>query len=271
MVPARLYVADSFNHTIRKITAGGVVTTLAGLAGSQGNVDATGSAARFNAPAALAVDNAGTTIYVADSQNQTIRQVTSGGVVTTLAGSGPGWLDGTGTAAKFFGPQGIALDETGNLFVVDNGSNVVRKIAPGAVVTTIAGDPFQIGADDGGYSRFNAPTAVAVDSHGSVYVADTHNNAIRTSAPIRSSGGDFDNDGKSDLTIYRPGSGTWYVNTSGSGHTQSAAINWGLGRRHPRTRRLRWRRRPRLRDLPPVDGHLVGVDLHLRLQVLSVV
>jgi DNA-binding beta-propeller fold protein YncE len=229
-----LYVADGANHAIRKITAGGVVTTLAGTLGTSGYVDGTGAAARFNNPFAVAVDNAGTTIYVADSSNNSIRQVTSAGVVTTLAGNGPasgGWLDGTGTAAQFATPRGIALDGTGNLFVVDGGSNVIRKIAPGAVVTTVAGSPFKIGAEDGLVEvrvRFNFPTAIAVDSNGCVYVADTRNNTIRTSAPPRSNGGDFDNDGKSDLTIYRPGSGTWYINKSGSNYTQYVAINWGL-------------------------------------------
>jgi DNA-binding beta-propeller fold protein YncE len=228
-----LYIADTGNNTIRKITAGGVVTTLAGLAGSPGYLDGTGSAARFSAPMAVAVDAAGANIYVADSVNHSIRQITSAGVVTTLAGIGPsggaGEVDGTGSAARFAGPQGIALDGIGNLFVVDNASSVIRKIAPGAVVTTVAGNPFNIGAHDGSNSTFNNPVAVAVDSHGAIYVADARNNAIRTSAPIRYDGGDFDNDGKSDLTIYRPGSGTWYVSTSGSGYTQSAAINWGLG------------------------------------------
>ena len=202
-----LYVADSNNHTIRKITAGGVVTTFAGQAGAPGFVDGTGSAARFNFPNGLAVDSTGI-LYVADSANQSIRQVTAAGVVTTLAGGGPtnpGWLDATGTAARFSNPVGMAVDSTGILYVSETGSNAIRKIAAGAVVTTVAGDPFRIGADDGGYTRFNGPQGVAVDAHGAVYVADSRNNSIRTSAPPRNNLGDFDNDGKSELTIYRPG------------------------------------------------------------------
>ncbi len=207
-----LYVGDSGNSTIRKITAGGVVTTLAGQAGvAPGFVDGTGSAARFNNPQGIAVDSAGV-LFVADSNNQSIRQVTAAGVVTTLAGGGPasgGWLDATGTAARFSGPRGIAVDSTGTLYVSDSGSNTIRKITAGAVVTTVAGDPFWTGADDGGYTRFNSPQGVAVDAHGSVYVADNRNNSIRTTAPLRGNLGDFDNDGKAELTVFRPGTGTW--------------------------------------------------------------
>ena len=225
-----LYVVDSNNQTIRKITAGGVVTTLVGQVGVSGFVDGTGSAARFNFPQGITVDSTGT-MYLADTSNQSIRQVTAAGVVTTLAGGGPasgGWLDATGTAARFSNPQGIAVDSTGNLYVSDSGSNTIRKITAGAVVTTVAGDPFWAGADDGGYTRFNLPQGVAVDAHGAVYVADARNNTIRTSAPFRYNIGDFDNDGKADLTIYRPGSGTWFINKSGSNYTSSLVINWGL-------------------------------------------
>ena len=98
-----VYVADTCNHTIRKVTPAGVVTTLAGLAGSAGSADGTGSAARFNYPAGVAVDSAGN-VYVADTDNNTIRKVTPAGmVVTTLAGMAGnyGSADGTGSAARF--------------------------------------------------------------------------------------------------------------------------------------------------------------------------
>ena len=156
------------------------------MAGLSGNSNGTGSAARFNRPQGVAVDTTGT-VYVADTGNNTIRQITPAGVVTTLAGLAGsfGSLDGTGSAARFGGPQGIALDGTGTLYVADTGSSTIRKITAGAVVTTIAGCPGCIGTDNWG--RFNMPAGIAVNAKGDLYVADTRNNTIRTTAPIPSS------------------------------------------------------------------------------------
>ena len=181
------YVADTNNHTIRKITPGGVVTTFAGLAGQPpGNIDGTGSAARFNSPRGVAVNAAGT-VYVADTNNNTIRQITAAGVVTTLAGQAGafGNNDGTGSAARFGQPQGIAVDDTGTLYVADTNNHTIRKVTAGGVVTTIAGCPGCIGAEN--WDRFNTPQGIAVNAKGDLYVADTRNNTIRTTAPMRSS------------------------------------------------------------------------------------
>src|SRR5213593_3736548 len=106
-----VYVADSGNSTIRKITPDGTVTTLAGSAGQSGSADGTGSAARFNNPRGVAVDSVGN-VYVADTSNATIRKVTPAGAVTTLAGlaGSGGSADGTGSAARFLDPSGVAVD-----------------------------------------------------------------------------------------------------------------------------------------------------------------
>ncbi|MCX6908003.1 MAG: hypothetical protein NTY01_08170, partial [Verrucomicrobia bacterium] len=126
-----VFVADYHNHTVRKVTAEGVVTTLAGLAGNPGSADGTGSAARFNGPYGLAVDSAGN-VFVADLYNHTIRKVSAAGVVTTLAGSAgnPGSADGTGSAARFNGPGGVAMDSAGNMFVADVWNHTIRKVTP---------------------------------------------------------------------------------------------------------------------------------------------
>ena len=177
-----VYVADRANDEIREITPSGVVTTLAGSAGQTGSSDSTGSAARFYWPTGVAVDSAGN-IYVADSDNDELRKISSSGVVTTLAGSATqtGSSDGTGSAARFYDPNGVALDATGNLYVADAKNDEIRKITPAGAVTTLAGSVGQIGSSGGTGStaRFDYPTGVAVDSAGNIYVADFYNDEAR--------------------------------------------------------------------------------------------
>ena len=173
-----VFVADLSNDTIRKITPAGVVMTLAGQAGMTGSVDGSGSQARFNAPHGVATDHAGN-VYVSDSANGTIRKITPGGVASTLAGL-PGYsgnTDGNGHDARFGNPQGLAVDNQGNIYVADTGNNTVRKITPLGVVTTLAGLAGAGGA--GADARFNSPGGVAADSAGNVYVADTNNHTVR--------------------------------------------------------------------------------------------
>jgi len=171
-----VYVADAGNHRIRKISAAGVVTTLAGS--TFGYLDGTGAAARFNFPEGVAVDADGN-VYVADAGNHRIRKITAAGVVTTLAGSTFGYLDGTGAAARFNFPSGVAVDAAGNVYVADAGNDRIRKVTAAGVVTTLAGSTLGFADCTGAAARFNFPFGVAVDAAGNVYVADAQNNRIR--------------------------------------------------------------------------------------------
>lgn len=181
-----VYVADTGNHTIRKVTSKGVATTLAGLAGSKGGVDGTGSMARFCYPEGVAVDKVGN-VYVADSLNETIRKVTPEGSVTTLAelAGSLGSADGKGSEARFNGPQGVAVDLAGNIYVADTGNRTIRKITSAGVVTTLAGKVGSNGNADGtgSLARFGYPARVAVDCAGNVYVINSDNSTILKGSP----------------------------------------------------------------------------------------
>jgi sugar lactone lactonase YvrE len=181
-----LYVADTVNNTIRKITPAGVVTTLAGLAGTAGFTDGTNSGARFNFPAGICLD-AATNIYVADTDNNLIRKITPAGVVTTLAGHGGGGgsADGTNSSAYFFGPSCVAADAFGDIYVADSGNNTIRFITPAGVVTTFAGTAGVAGSTDGPATNalFNFPEALRFDPSGNLYIADTQNSTIRKITP----------------------------------------------------------------------------------------
>jgi sugar lactone lactonase YvrE len=175
-----IYVSDSFNSAIRTITPAGTVTTLTGN-GTIGYVDGSLAYARFYAPQGIIIDGAGTT-YIADLANNLIRKITAAGVVSTLAGSGTtGYTDATGIKAEFNNPCGLAFDLQGNIIVADRGNNLIRRVTPAGVVTTVAGNR---GA---GYANnttatsasFNRPSGVTVDATGNIYVADLLNHAIR--------------------------------------------------------------------------------------------
>lgn len=182
-----VYVADAYNSAIRKITPAGIVTTLAGRVGAYGSTDGTNDAARFSYPNGVAVDSTGN-VYVADSNNQTIRKITSVGVVTTLAGLAgeSGNADGTNSTARFYQPNGVAVDGVGNIYVADTYNNTIRKITPSGVVTTFAGQAGQGGGDDGNGStaRFNSPFGIALDKLGNVYVAEIYGATIRKITPV---------------------------------------------------------------------------------------
>jgi alpha-tubulin suppressor-like RCC1 family protein/sugar lactone lactonase YvrE len=181
-----LYVSDTWNHTIRKITPAGAVSTLAGLAGKFGAADGTNSKARFNRPTGLALDTA-TNLYIADSLNHTIRKITPAGKVTTIAGLAGVWgsADGSNNAARFYLPAGITVATNGDILVADSGNQTLRRISASGtnwVVTTIAGANGIAGNANGvgTNAQFYFPDSLALDSAGFVYVADTANNSIRT-------------------------------------------------------------------------------------------
>jgi len=182
-----VYVADAWNQTIRKVTPAGEVTTLAGLAGTSGSADGIGSAARFNYPGRLAIDLAGN-LYVPDYWNHTLRKVTTAGEVTTLAGSAgsSASADGTGGTARFFNPESAAVDGAGNIFVADAGNHTIRKVAASGMVTTVGGVAGVIGGADGigSAASFSHPSGVAVDSTGTLYVADQSNHRITKGVPL---------------------------------------------------------------------------------------
>jgi hypothetical protein len=181
-----VYVADRFNHTIRKITRAGAVSTLAGTAGVEGSTDGTGAAASFSDLRGVAVDSTGN-VYVADSGNNTIRKITLARVVTTLAGTAgvKGSTDGIGAAARLNNPYGLAAHSAGNIYVTDAGNYTIRKITPAGMVTTLAGTAGARGSIDatGAAARFSFPLGVATDSAGNVYVADALNYTIRKITP----------------------------------------------------------------------------------------
>lgn len=220
-----LWVADSGNSEIREITTAGAVTTFDGVssgledpvsvtvsgfddlyisnsneillimpnrvvstdAGSDdpGSGNGTGSGASFDAPADTVLDSAGN-LYVADFGNNEIRKITPSEVVTTFAGSTtPVSANGTGTAASFHGPYGIAIDEADNLYVTDYYNEEIREITPGAVVSTFAGSTTPGSHDgDGTNASFRLPAGIAIDStSGNLYVADRGNNEIRQIKP----------------------------------------------------------------------------------------
>ena len=178
-----IYVADFGNHTIRKITPAGVVTTVAGN-GNPGFVNGTGTGASFNAPRGVAVDAFGN-VFVADWNNHAIRKITPTGLVTTFAGTGSvGAVNATGTSASFNCPSALAFDRSGNLYAVDTGNRLIRMITSAGVVTTLAGSGNAGSANGTGTAAtFNEPFGIAINASGDIIVADRSNHLIRKITP----------------------------------------------------------------------------------------
>lgn len=176
-----LYVADTYNSTIRRITPTGAVTTLAGSPGVPGTDDGVGSNARFSLPRGIAVDANGT-VFVADTYNSTIRRIEPDGSTSTIAGAAglAGSADGPAADARFNQPFGI-VSRGSDLFVADTFNHTVRRITALGRVTTIAGAPGASGALDGlgNSARFDRPYAITVDGAGRLLVSDTYNHTVR--------------------------------------------------------------------------------------------
>jgi sugar lactone lactonase YvrE len=189
-----IIVADTSNHTIRRVTQGGVVTTIAGSARSAGSEDGFGTQAHFYYPTDVAADTNGN-IYVADSSNNTIRRITPEGRVTTIAGKAfedvnddepdsAGSVDAVGTAARFQDPWSVDVDTSGTLWVADTGNETIRRITPAFEVTTVAGSAEQPGRTNavGTNARFYSPSGIAAGVNG-FYIADRYNDAVRFMSP----------------------------------------------------------------------------------------
>lgn len=176
-----LYVADTANHTIRKITPAGVVTTLAGKAGERGTADGTGADARFDQPWGIVVDSQGN-LFVAEWTNGLIRKVTPSGVVTTFAGGNKsGAVNGVGSGASFRNLRGLTIDAAGNLYVAETIGCAIRKITPAAAVTTIAGPASRTcSAPD---SPFVSPGDVAAGANGNLFIANSGQHTIQVLTP----------------------------------------------------------------------------------------
>lgn len=180
-----LYIADTANNVIRKVTTDGVISTFAGT-GTAGNGGDNGAAAsaQLNSPEGVAVDSAGN-VYIADTANSKIRKVTPGGTISTYAGSGTAGYGGDGgaaTSAQLNSPTSVAVDADGNLYIADLLNSAVRKVTPGGTITTLAGNGVQGYNGDriaASKALLNFPQSVAVDSAGNVYIADQMNSRVR--------------------------------------------------------------------------------------------
>jgi len=171
-----IYIADTLDNAIRKVTPSGMITTFAGT-GAAGYSGDNGPAtqARLRLPKGVAVDAAGN-VYVADTGNSQIRRIDASGLITTID-----------TGGALLEPRGVAVDRAGNIYIADTGNHVVRRVSPGALVTTIAGNGECCYSGDGGIAiegRFNQPQGIAVDANGNVYVADPGNGAVRMLSPV---------------------------------------------------------------------------------------
>jgi len=179
-----LYISDHLNYRVRKVNAGGLITTVAGVGtiGNSGN-GSIGTSAQI-VPRGVAVDNTGN-LFISDDAYCMIRKVNATGIISVVAGGNlPGYYGdgGPATAAWFSAPSGMTFDASGNLFIADMGNHVIRKINSSGTITTIAGNHLVGSSGDGGpatAASLDSPYAVAVDRSGNLFIADFGNNVVR--------------------------------------------------------------------------------------------
>ncbi|MFY0510159.1 RICIN domain-containing protein [Streptomyces anulatus] len=184
-----VYVADSSNHRVRKITADGQISTVAGsgVAGFGGD-GGPATAARLNLPLGVAVDSAGA-LYVCDYHNQRVRKITADGQISTVAGSGVAGFAGDGgsaVTAQLRNPYAVVVNSDGELFIADSSNHRVRKITADGQISTVAGTGSAgYGGDDGPATsaKLNTPLGVVVDSTGVLYISDYQNHRVRKVTP----------------------------------------------------------------------------------------
>ncbi len=180
-----VYFADPYNNAIRKISASGIMSTVAGdgTAGYSGD-GGPASRSRLSAPVGMAIDQHGN-IYFSDQNNAAIRKISFDGIITTIAGNGHDGYTGDGgraTDATMYIPSGIAVDNNGDVYFADSFNHVIRKISARGIITTVAGNGKEGYSGDGGpaiSAKFRFPVGVEVDGKGNIIIADTHNNVIR--------------------------------------------------------------------------------------------
>ncbi|OLE89671.1 MAG: hypothetical protein AUG08_03175 [Acidobacteria bacterium 13_1_20CM_2_55_15] len=180
-----LYVADGSSRRIRKVSAAGIITTVAGRGTGQSSGDGgPATLAELIQPLGVAVDPAGN-VYIADEGSNRIRKVNTAGIISTIAGNGKQGFDGDGgpaTSASLYEPSGVAVDPAGNVYIADAGNLRIRKVDTAGIITTIAGNGKEGFSGDGGpatSAELSFPVGVAVDPAGNVYIADEGSNRIR--------------------------------------------------------------------------------------------
>jgi len=209
-----LYIADTYNHRIRKVATNGIITTVEGAINDNGPA----TSAQLNYPTRVAVDSSGN-LYIADAQNNRIRKVTPGGTISTVAGTGtPGYAgdDGAATSAELNNPNGMAFDSSGNLYIADSYNHRIRKVTPGGTISTVAGTGTPGFTGDNGAAtsaQLALPVGVAVDSSGNLYIADSQTHRIRKV------------DAKSNIISTVAGGGTPTTGVGDEGAATSAELN----------------------------------------------